>query len=38
MTNEAYTTVAPERASETPDLLPSYFARIDKGTFLTLAE
>jgi RNA polymerase primary sigma factor len=38
MINESYTTVAPERASETPELLPSYFARIDKGTLLTHGE
>jgi RNA polymerase primary sigma factor len=38
MTNESYTTVVPERASETPELLPSYFARIDKGTLLTHEE
>jgi RNA polymerase primary sigma factor len=38
MINEAYTTVAPERALETPELLPSYFARIDKGTLLTHGE
>src|SRR5919199_5911906 len=38
MTNEAYTTVVPERASEAPELLPSYFARIDKGTLLTHGE
>ncbi len=38
MTNEAYTTMVPERASQTPDLLPSYFARIDKGTLLTHGE
>ena len=38
MTNEAYTTLAPERTSETPELLPSYFARIDKGTLLTHRE
>ena len=38
MTNEAYTTLAPERPSETPELLPSYFARIDKGTLLTHRE
>src|SRR4028118_439368 len=38
MINEAYTTVAPERALEAPELLPSYFARIDKGTLLTHGE
>ena len=29
---------APERPSETPELIPSYFARIDKGELLTRAE
>jgi RNA polymerase primary sigma factor len=38
MTNEVDTTVVSERVSETPELLPSYFARIDKGTLLTHAE
>ena len=38
MINEAYTTVAPERTLEAPELLPSYFARIDKGTLLTHGE
>ncbi len=38
MTNESYTTVVPERVSEAPELLPSYFARIDKGTLLTHGE
>ena len=38
MTNEAYTTLAPERTSEAPEILPSYFARIDKGTLLTHRE
>ena len=38
MTNESYTTATPERVSETPELVPSYFARIDKGTLLTHAE
>ena len=28
----------PERGSETPDLIPGYFARIDKGNLLTHAE
>ncbi|MDQ5811933.1 MAG: RNA polymerase sigma factor RpoD/SigA, partial [Actinomycetota bacterium] len=27
-----------ERSSETPDLIPGYFARIDKGELLTHAE
>jgi RNA polymerase primary sigma factor len=38
MTNESFTTMVPERVSETPELLPSYFARIDKGTLLTHEE
>lgn len=38
MTNESYTTLVPERVSEAPELLPSYFARIDKGTLLTHEE
>jgi RNA polymerase primary sigma factor len=29
---------APERSSEAPELIPSYFARIDKGELLTRAE
>jgi RNA polymerase primary sigma factor len=29
---------APERPSEAPELIPSYFARIDKGELLTRAE
>ncbi len=32
------TTRARERPSETPDLIPGYFARIDKGRLLTRAE
>ncbi|MDQ3795913.1 MAG: RNA polymerase sigma factor RpoD/SigA, partial [Actinomycetota bacterium] len=28
----------PERGSETPDLIPGYFARIDKGELLTHEE
>jgi RNA polymerase primary sigma factor len=32
------TTRAPERPSETPDLIPGYFAHIDKGKLLTHAE
>ncbi len=32
------TTRAPERSSETPDLIPGYFAHIDKGKLLTHAE
>ena len=35
MMNAAYTSVVNERPSETPELLASYFARIDKGTLLT---
>jgi RNA polymerase primary sigma factor len=31
-------TRAPERPSEAPELIPSYFARIDKGKLLTRAE
>src|ERR687893_1322155 len=38
MTNAAYTSVVNERPSETPELLASYFAHIDKGTLLTHRE
>jgi RNA polymerase primary sigma factor len=38
MMNAAYTSVVNERPSETPELLASYFARIDKGTLLTHKE
>ena len=38
MKNESQTTVAPERTSEAPELLPSYFARIDKGKLLSREE
>ena len=38
MTDEAYTTTASERPSETPELLPGYFARIDKGKLLSREE
>jgi RNA polymerase primary sigma factor len=39
MTNSnSLTTRGSERPSETPDLIPSYFARIDKGKLLTHAE
>src|SRR5215203_4349200 len=38
MTNEALTSVVNERPSETPELLSSYFAHIDKGTLLTHEE
>ncbi|MDQ4128737.1 MAG: RNA polymerase sigma factor RpoD/SigA [Actinomycetota bacterium] len=38
MPNEAFTTVTSERVSEAPELLPSYFARIDKGTLLSHEE
>ena len=36
--SETSTTRAPERPSETPDLIPGYFAHIDKGKLLTHAE
>ncbi len=35
---ETITARRPERGSETPDLIPGYFARIDKGDLLTHAE
>jgi len=39
MTNgNTLTTRGSERPAETPDLIPSYFARIDKGKLLTHAE
>ncbi len=38
MPNEVSTTVTSERVSEAPELLPSYFARIDKGTLLSHEE
>jgi len=38
MTNAAYRSVVNERPSETPELLASYFTRIDKGTLLTHRE
>src|SRR5215211_538244 len=38
MTNEPYTSMVNERPSETPELLTSYFARIDKGSLLTHRE
>ena len=38
MPNAAYTSVVNERPSETPELLASYFTRIDKGTLLTHRE
>jgi RNA polymerase primary sigma factor len=39
MTNgKISTTRAPERPSDTPDLIPGYFAHIDKGKLLTHAE
>ena len=38
MTNEFQRTVVPERTSETPELLPGYFARIDKGKLLSREE
>src|SRR3712207_4391225 len=37
-TMDAAVTGRQERGSETPDLIPSYFARIDKGSLLTHAE
>src|SRR5215207_1244881 len=36
--SETLMTHGPERPSETPDLIPSYFAHIDKGKLLTHAE
>jgi RNA polymerase primary sigma factor len=36
--NNTSTTRAQERPSETPDLIPGYFAHIDKGKLLTHAE
>jgi RNA polymerase primary sigma factor len=36
--SKTLTTRAPERPTETPDLIPGYFAHIDKGTLLTHAE
>jgi RNA polymerase primary sigma factor len=39
MTNsKSLTTRGPERSADTPDLIPSYFAHIDKGKLLTHAE
>src|SRR5215218_9513375 len=39
VTNRKTSTIrGPERPSETPDLIPSYFAHIDKGKLLTHAE
>ena len=35
---ESTATRRPERGSETPELIPGYFARIDKGELLTHAE
>jgi len=35
---ETMTTRQPERESETPELIPGYFARIDKGNLLTHEE
>jgi len=35
---ETMTTRRPERESETPELIPGYFARIDKGNLLTHEE
>ncbi len=36
--SKTLTTRGPERPSETPDLIPGYFAHIDKGKLLTHAE
>ncbi len=36
--NKVFTTRGSERPSETPEVLPSYFAHIDKGKLLTHAE
>ena len=36
--SKTLTTRAPERPTETPDLIPGYFAHIDKGKLLTHAE
>ncbi len=38
MTDETLTAVMPERPSGTPELLPHYLGRIDKGTLLTHKE
>ena len=38
MTEEARTSVVAERPAETPELLPSYFSRIDKGKLLSRDE
>ncbi len=38
MNNEAYQTVEREWPSETPELIPGYFARIDKGKLLSFEE
>jgi RNA polymerase primary sigma factor len=38
MTEEARVSVVSERPAETPELLPSYFARIDKGRLLSREE
>ena len=38
MTEEARVSVVSERPAETPELLPSYFARIDKGKLLSREE
>ena len=38
MTEEARISVVSERPAETPELLPSYFARIDKGKLLSKRE
>jgi RNA polymerase primary sigma factor len=38
MTNEAQATLSSGRPAETPELLPGYFARIDKGKLLSREE
>ena len=38
MTDEARVSSVSERPAETPELLPSYFSRIDKGTLLSREE
>ncbi|MEJ7870710.1 MAG: sigma-70 factor domain-containing protein, partial [Rubrobacteraceae bacterium] len=38
MANKVQGTLQAERTSEAPELLPGYFARIDKGKLLTHRE
>src|SRR4028118_599390 len=38
MTEEVRTSTVSERPAETPELLPSYFSRIDKGRLLSRGE